>query len=77
MNAYITVSHKGSCLKFHMTSPCPIVFHGLAVFLKWDLVFDKWLKHLTILLLNIAPISDLSCFIKDKNEKTGNAEGML
>lgn len=51
VNAYITMCNKGSCLQFHMSSPCALLFHGLAVFIKWDIILNKWFKHFTILLL--------------------------
>jgi hypothetical protein len=51
VNAYITVCNKGSCLQFHMSSPCALLFHGLAIFIKWDIILNKWFKHFTTLLL--------------------------
>lgn len=51
VNAYITTCYKRSCLQFHMSSPCTIIFHGLAILIKWYFIFNKGLKNLSIILL--------------------------
>ncbi len=58
VNAYISMCNKRSCLQFHISSPCAILFHGLAVFIEWDIILDKWFKHFAILLLITVPMSD-------------------
>ena len=55
---HIFLCHRRSCLQFHMSSPCAILFHALAVFIKWDIILNKWFKHFAILLLVAAPMSD-------------------
>lgn len=52
MYADISASNKRSCLQFHMSSPCAILFHGLTVFIKWDIILDEGFKHFTVHLLS-------------------------
>lgn len=56
MYANISTSNKRSSLQFHISSPCAILFHGLAVLIKRYIIFNKGLKHFAIVLLNIAPL---------------------
>lgn len=73
MNAYITMCNKRSCLQFHVSSPCAILFHWLAIFTKWNIILNKCLKHFTVLLLvmvpNVRPFT--SWFSSNRKGKAG------
>lgn len=66
MNAYITTRYKRSCLQFHMSSPRTIIFHRLAIFIKWDFIFDKGFKHLPVILLITA---SRPSYVKELSQK--------
>jgi hypothetical protein len=36
-----------------MSGPCTIVIHSQAIFIKWDFIFNKGLKRLPVILLNV------------------------
>lgn len=58
-----------------MSSPCAIIFHGLAVFVKWNFIFNKWFKHFSVFLSFITFASDsfqaIYFYMKMKRERKG------
>lgn len=59
MNADIATGDKGSRLQFHMACPCSILFHGLAILIKWSIILNKRLKLFPVLLLITVLTSDI------------------
>lgn len=63
MNADIHSGNKTCCLQLHMSCPCTILFHGLTVFIKGDIILDEWFKLLTMILYGTVSDSKLSAYL--------------